>query len=130
MSGFKLPRQKGQGKIINLKDYGGEGEIEVKPVRVMDSIALSHWVTELAKKDDIPITNEKQIGGLINTKYKVESILFFLSRCVFAIEGDVKRRLSEEEIEDLPPQLTMDLLTVINEGSDFPLVQSGGAGQK
>jgi len=131
MAGFKLPTQGNKGKTIALEDFGGEGSLLVKPIRVIDSFALTEYIAELAKIDGIVVKDEKQIKGLLETKYKFESVFFFIGRCVFAIEeGGEERLLTEDEISDLPAPLLMKILDTINAGSDFPLAQNGGTGQK
>ena len=68
--------------------------------------------------------------NLIADRYSLKTMLFYIKNNVRADDDGTLRELTEEEIDSLPSELFLEIMKVLNRGSDFPLTQKGGKAQK
>lgn len=129
MAGFRIPKQ-GTAQTIDLSEFGGEGQLRVNPIRLIDSIALVDYITSLARAEGILVKSDADIQKLISERYGLKSTMFYIKLLVEAIEDDKPRKLTDEELADIPPELFAEILDIINKGADFPLAQKGGKARK
>ena len=129
MAGFKLPNKTTE-TVIDLSKYGGEGELSVRNMQVGDSLELTSYVSNLASDDGIEVKGAEDLQNLIATRYNYKTMVFYINRCVRAIEDGTKRPLTEDEITSLPVELLVDIMEVLEKSTDFPLEQKGGKARK
>lgn len=129
MAGFKLPNKTTETRI-DLSEYGGEGELSIRNMQVGDSLELTSFINGLAHKEGIDAKNPKDLENLIATRYNYQTIVFYIKRCVRALDEDGCRPLTDDEISSLPVELLMDIMEVLNKSTDFPLEQKGGKARK
>ena len=129
MAGFKLPNKTTE-TVIDLSKYGGEGELSVRDMQVGDSLELTSYVSNLASDDGIAVKGAEDLQNLIATRYNYKTMVFYINRCVRAIEDGAKRPLTEDEITSLPVELLVDIMEVLEKSTDFPLEQKGGKARK
>ena len=122
MAGFRIPSNNNK-TTIDLADYGGEGKLIIKPISVNDSSKLTEILFEQARKDGIEVKSVKDMEKLISDRYS-------LKKNVRADDDGVVRELTDDELDSLPSELFLEIMKTLNRGSDFPLTQKGGKGQK
>lgn len=129
MAGFRIPSNNNK-TTIDLADYGGEGKLIIKPISVNDSSKLTEILFEQARKDGIEVKSVKDMEKLISDRYSLKTMLFYIKNNVRADDDGVIRELTEDELDSLPSELFLEIMKTLNRGSDFPLTQKGGKGQK
>lgn len=125
MAGFRLPNQVNE-TIIDLAEFGGEGKLGVRSMQVGDSLKVTQYLMEKASADGYNVRNDKELQDLINTRYKIDLLEYYLKNCVIAYDDDGKRTLADDEVFSLPPELIIKIMDVIEESSKFPLGQKDG----
>ena len=128
MAGFRLPRQ--SNTYIDLQPYGGEGKLSIHPIKVGDSLRFKEEIKAKAKKDGYDASTDAKIEELAKTVYSMDTLANTLLACVYAVEDDGERQLTMDEVFDLPMELLQEIIEIINKGTNFPLAQNAGKGQK
>lgn len=126
---FKLPN-KASETLIDLADFGGEGQLVVRNMQVGDSLELNQLINAKAQKDGIVIKSEKDLEKAVTTNYSYDAMMFYISKCVKARDDGGDRYLTEDEIRDLPFDLLMKIMEAVNDGVAFPLAQKDGKAPK
>lgn len=129
MAGFRIPSNNNK-TTIDLADYGGEGKLIIKPISVNDSSKLTEILFEQARKDGIEVKSVKDMEKLISDRYSLKTMLFYIKNNVRADDDGVIRELTDDELDSLPSELFLEIMKTLNRGSDFPLTQKDGKGQK
>ena len=130
MSGFKLPSARSKDTRIDLTEYGGEGFLSISPITAGDSVALSNYIKNLAKDDGVECKTDEDVAKLSSTLYKIQALVYTISRVTYGINGDEKVPISIDDVYDFPPELMVKIVSIIDEGSKFPLAQTAGTVQK
>lgn len=112
-----------------MTEYGGEGFLSIHKITAGDSWALNNYIKELAKEDGFECKTDADISKLSANEYKFQTLIFIISRLTYGVDGDKQERISEEDALALPPELIAKILTVIDEGANFPLAQTAGTVQ-
>lgn len=107
---------------VDLKDYGGEGKITLRPkTKLMDSKLAQH-LAKRSKDCGIEFSDENE--QIITAMFSHDLAIFTLLQCIVTPEGE--EPILEEELMEYPDELINDMLNIISGDEAFPLAESGG----